>query len=389
MLGPIIQKLRIWNYQAGLARHGKANNYRVSTPRWGVAIPYGYAIFHDKLLATQFAAKNGSRPQYPQEEMHGCIAPATMRWIIAQNQKGINTGSLHGRMMYAHPDSFEDMLAWFGREPNPHAAFVLLEMGFAQGKTSATNAVAEWASHPDNKNNGFFAPHALEGPIDDLYGKRDDSAHRVCLMGRLIRSPAIMEWFFDNQPELKAYVQEPEQWDLLHKSLRQMDPTTISAWATSAHRAFGFNESPLKEHWFRWPMKDPTFMRNTIGSFAHNPAAQSYLVHYYLTHHSNEKPFHFMVAEGSPEVMELYNRMRTMKDPAYAPPSDLCKTYDSDKVEGLMLGLHLGIDSTAFYHHAQIVLNKDYQHVQDPSFLDLDSSVFADNPAESQSSMVR
>lgn len=288
----------------GLSSRAKAGQFHARAPSlWGVEVPRDTAYFYDKNAAIDFALANNHPSNTVFSRPRDCIAPQTMRWIIKQRAKGLNTGSLFGRILHAHPDNFDDMLAWFKREPDAAAAKALLDHAFSLGRLDAADAVGQWARETPQE---WFSPNTLMGlEEEDMFGHRHDMHQRICLFGRLMQSPATMEWFLNAQIDLKHAMQEPAQWRRLQEGLALCDPNSVSIWPATAKRAFNVDVSPIQEN---WTFEDSKVVRNTLASYAHSPAAQCYIVHKHLTPATVRKSTEHLVSETSPEVVELYHR---------------------------------------------------------------------------------
>lgn len=364
MLENFLQNVRKRLYARGLESRSRADKFRVKGhPITRVSVPTGYLAFFDEQRAHAWAQENKGRDIHTFD--HGLIEPATMKWLIAQREKGIDTGSLHGRIMYASPQNFDDMVAWFVREPDPAAAIELLKFAFAVNRPDATDTVAQWAQkYPQD----WFNPDKLVGTDEDRRGERFQAVHDVCLFGRLIPEAHLMAWLFEHQPHMKHEVMDPQRWNPLQAKLKELDPMQVAYWPAAAHKAFARDVDPLQDH---WPLESFGFLCKAMPAYAHDPATQSYFVHQFVGLPVTD----LLVEHATPEVREMHHRIQLAADGNHTRPENL-PPYDHDKVEALMLGVHLGLGSKDFYYHAKTVFAQPHEIQHQTQYADLDASIF-------------
>ena len=82
-----------------------------------------------------------------------------------------------------------------------------------------------------------------------------------------------------------------------------------------------------------------------------------------------------LVAQACPEAIELYHRLQLALNPKHVHPSD-APAFDNDVVDGLMIGVHLGLDHESFYYHAQGVFSATQRKSMDMNYENLDADLF-------------
>lgn len=368
MLARIVQTIRQKNYEYMMGRYERQGKLTMNTqPRVWIATPVEMVTFMDNDLAQRWAQDHGIAKRHIHIGRPHHFDPQVMSWVLKMRREGIKTGELRAHIVMASADNFDELLSAFQREhTSPRTAFDMLQMAFALNRPEGAQAIANWAQ----KNpQSWFDPNALVGPDDDPQAQHFKLDSAVCLFGRLMRHPALLTWLFEHQLAMKHQLQEPQQWNALQDKLRTgIDPMFVTAWPATAHQVFRADVSPLQPN---WPVDNFSFVVQAIPAFSHNRAAQCYLVYQYI----NQRISEMLVAQACPEAIELYHRLQLALNPKHVHPSD-APAFDNDVVDGLMIGVHLGLDHESFYYHAQGVFSATQRKSMDMNYENLDADLF-------------
>lgn len=360
MLSEFVLKARQWLYQNEVERRFAADLFNAPLPQqWLVDTPYGGQIFYAPEPADALCRALGIELVSPRPAVRKCIEPNTMTWLSQQKRKGLNAGPLHGRMNYGHPDSFDTFKEWFKYEPSAAAAYELLKLAYQLGrKDDTTTMIAQWAQ--DNPKE-WLSPDKLAQDIKE---------ENICLFGRLANKPYLMQWFMNEQPELKDQVTEKNHWKNLQKFLFQVYTNyAIPYWPATVHHAFQDDMDPL-EH--RMQKQDITSVNIALIAFCHSPAAQAHFVCSLKGHKIPPlKDGTFLDAN----VAQMHAQLQANIGVQYVPHVPE-RPFDKTIVDQLMLGIHLGLENEAFYHHALGILEPAKYQKQEPVFSDVDSTLF-------------
>ncbi len=360
----VFQKASLW-VKTRAFEHGmrqrmtyKEEEWR-GPPMWKVPLPWEETAFFTKRIAQDFATQWGIPHEDIDEDTDAFfIPPDKLDWLHRQHVAGMNTGSVAMHIIEAHPHSIDTAIHWFTSldRANPHAAYNLLRLGFAAHRKDTTDAVAalfKWAPW------AWFTSTKMQGPTQDPDAVRPGNESAMCVFARMLPSPALLNWFFEHQPQFKQWLLEPNRWEELQKVLQTCALETSGHWPMVAHRVFGLDASPLD-----FPRTKHASIGNLAllhRSYAHAPAAQCYLwYHQWKTnpaHHLTGATEKAATPRGNPkygsidaQVHLFYQKLCALQqktDPSAVPSTPL--------VDQLMLGVYLDQTPLDFYLHAKNV----------------------------------
>ncbi len=333
---------------------------------WKVPLAWEEPAFFTQRIAMDFAKQWGVPEEDIQENADAYFTPPDkMEWLRRQHAAGMNTGNVAMHILQAHPQSVGTAIDWFKGldRANPAAACNLLRLGFAANRVDTTEAVAvffKWAPW------AWFTPTKMEGPNQDKEAVRPGNESAMCVFARMLPSPALLNWFFEHQPQFKEQLQEPNRWNELQASLQTSSLETSAYWPLVAHRVFGAQASPLE-----FPRKNHASVWNLAQlqrSYAHSPAAQCYLWYHQLKTNPSyplesatakviEPPANRKYAGIDAQVHLFYQKLSAIQQKT--DPSAIAST---PLVDQLMLGVYLDQSPLDFYLHAKNV----YAQAQEP-----------------------
>ena len=328
-------------------------------PMWKVPLPWEEPAFFTKSIAQEFATKWGVPIDEIEENTDVFFTPPEkMEWLRRQHAAGMNTGSVALRIIEAHPQSIGTAIDWFTGldRANPAAAYNLLRLGFAANQADTTAAVADlfkWAPW------AWFAPTKMQAPTQDPQAMRPGNESALCVFARMLPSPALLNWFFEHQPQFKQALIESNRWDELQKVMQHGALDTSEYWPLVAHHVFGMEASPLDFH--RKAQASVWNLAQLQRSYAHSPAAQCSLWYHQLKtnpHYDLEMATDKVVAPQDnrkyggidAQVHLFYQKLAAIQQ-----QKDPCAISSTPLVDQLMLGVYLDQSPMNFYLHAKNV----------------------------------
>lgn len=359
MLSQLVTKASKWLHDRELNRRSAAGLFKMQGPmQWSVETVFGPVSFYAQKPADDFCRALQLKPAQATPSHQLCIDPDTMRWLSQQKRKGLDSGPLYGRIVCGHPENFDTFKEWFQHEPSADAAAELLNMAFKLGRNDDTSdIVAQWAREN---------PRDWCDPYRMVEHQRNDTP---CLLGRLANKPYLMQWFVDQQPELKQQITDPDNWKVLHDVVQEVYTTyAIPLWPATIQHAFGIEMDPLAH---KMAPGDVTALNIAVNAFVHSPAAQCYFV----WKQRDYKMPRLKTQVLDPTVEEFSARLQE-KIGADIDRNPQNTSFDNTTVEQLMLGIHLDLDDLAFYRHATSILEPQKNPPAPAPFTDLAPNLF-------------